>query len=63
MDKNTILLLFFGVCGPIAVYLAYQWWKMLDSPDGERWLKRRMQGPFVPLSTDELAEDDARRRQ
>lgn len=62
MDKNTILLVFLGLFVPIAGYLAYQWWKRLNSPDGERWIKRRMQGPFLPLSADELAQDDPRRQ-
>lgn len=28
------------------------WWKLFNSPDGERYLKMRMQGPFVPIETD-----------
>lgn len=27
---------------------------------GERWTKRRFQGPLVPLSSEEIAEDEAR---
>lgn len=34
--------------------------KMHNSPDGERYRKRRMQGSFVPLSAEEIAEDEAR---
>jgi hypothetical protein len=33
----------------------------LGPADGERYLKRRIQGPFVPLSRDEIAADEARR--
>ena len=33
-----------------------------NSPDGERYLKRRLQGPFVPLSAEDNAADDARKR-
>lgn len=33
---------------------------MYDSPDGERYRKIRMRGPFVPLSEEEIAEDKAR---
>lgn len=31
--------------------------KMLNTPDGERYLKMRMQGPFVPLEKEETPED------
>lgn len=39
---------------------AFRLWKAFNSPDGERYLKRRMQGPFVPLTSDEQARDKAR---
>jgi hypothetical protein len=45
----------------IIAYAAYRLWKAFDSPDGERYLKRRMQGPFVPLTRKELANDEARK--
>ncbi len=35
---------------------------VFNSPDGERYRKMRMQGPFVPLSTEEIAADDRRIR-
>jgi hypothetical protein len=63
MDKNTILLLFFSTCVPIGGYIAFQWWKMFDSADGERRLKQRVQGPFVPLGAEEIADDEARTQQ
>jgi hypothetical protein len=32
----------------------WAWWKLFNTPNGERYLKMRSQGPFVPLSqTDE----------
>ena len=31
-----------------------------NSTDGERRLRTRMQGPFVPLSEEDIAEDRAR---
>jgi hypothetical protein len=37
---------------------AFRWWKAFNSPDGERYLKRRMQGPFVPLTREEIASDE-----
>lgn len=36
-------------------YVAFRLWKAFDSPQGERYLKRRMQGPFVPLNSEEPA--------
>ena len=27
----------------------YLWFKVFNGPDGERYRKQRMQGPFVPL--------------
>ena len=33
---------------------------VFNSPDGERYRKMRMQGPFVPLSAEEIAADDRR---
>ena len=27
---------------------AYVWWRLVRSKEGERYLKQRMQGPFVP---------------
>lgn len=45
----------------IIAFAAYRLWKAFNSPDGERYLKRRMQGPFVPQTKAEIADDDARR--
>jgi hypothetical protein len=42
-------------------YAAFRLWKAFNSPDGERYLKRRMQGPFVPLTPKEQARDKARK--
>ena len=39
----------------------FRLWKAIDSPDGERYLKRRMQGPFVPLNPEEPTRDTARK--
>ena len=48
------LALIVGVVLHVLVLLMY------DSPDGERYRKTRMQGPFVPLSKEDIAEDKAR---
>lgn len=45
----------------LAVVIGIAYVKVFNSPDGERYLKRRMQGPFVPLSEQDEAEDQARR--
>ena len=37
-------------CLGLVVYL---WIKIANSERGERYLKQRMQGPFVPLDKDE----------
>jgi hypothetical protein len=44
----------------LIAYAAFRLWKAFNSPDGERYLKRRMQGPFVPLPPDAQARDKAR---
>jgi hypothetical protein len=59
MDKNTILIIFAVVVVPLGGLLAYQWWKLLNSPSGERYQKWRAQGPFTPLSRDDIAQDEA----
>jgi hypothetical protein len=45
----------------IIAYAAYRLWKAFNSPDGERYLKRRVQGPFVPLTKKDIASDEARK--
>jgi hypothetical protein len=47
----------------LIAYAAFRLWKAFNSPDGERYLKRRMQGPFVPLTPQERASDEMRKRQ
>lgn len=41
-------------------YAAFRFWKAFDSPEGERYLKRRMQGPFVPLPPSAQAREKSR---
>lgn len=45
----------------VIAYVVIRLWKAFNSPDGERYLKRRMQGPFVPLTPEENARDKARK--
>ncbi len=42
-------------------YAVFKLWKAFNSPDGERYLKRRMQGPFIPVTPEETARDAARK--
>jgi hypothetical protein len=60
MHKTTLILIVLAALLPIAGWLMFQWWKLMHSEAGERYLKWRMQGPFVPLSKDDIARDDAR---
>ncbi len=47
---GTLLTVLVVVGAPaLAVYL---WIKLANSARGERYLKQRMQGPFVPLDED-----------
>ena len=62
MSVRTVALLIILVVLPVLGYAAFRWWKVFNSPDGERHRKRRVQGPFVPLSSDEIASDEARKR-
>ena len=60
-DWKTVLMLLTVVGAPLlGIYLSL---KAYGGERGERYQKRRMQGPFVPLSEDEIAEDAARIRQ
>lgn len=60
MEKGLIVLMVLLLWGPAVLYLGYRFIKMFNSPDGERLAKRSAQGPFVPLSSAEVAADEAR---
>lgn len=60
MDGYTLFLSTVALCVGVALYFAFRLLTSFNSPDGERYRKRRMQGPFVPLSAEEIAEDEAR---
>ncbi|MBP5991245.1 hypothetical protein [Piscinibacter sp.] len=50
------LRLFALVCVLVVVVLTLMGlYKRFNSPDGERWLKRRFQGPFVPTDAVDAA--------
>lgn len=38
----------------------YVWLRIFNGPDGERYRKMRMQGPFVPLSEADIQADAER---
>jgi hypothetical protein len=61
MDKRSIILLVVLALLPLMAFLAWKWVQIFNSPDGERYLKRRLQGPFAPLSGADKAEDAARK--
>lgn len=63
MEKGLIVLMVLILWGPAVLYLGYRFIKMFNSPDGERLARRATQGPFVPLSREDIAEDEARRQQ
>jgi hypothetical protein len=41
----------------VPVLVAYLWWKLLNTPNGEKYLKMPMRGPFVPTGDDEAHKD------
>jgi hypothetical protein len=52
-----------GILVLVAAVALLVWIKVLricNSPAGERYQRLRMQGPFRPLSSEEIAEDDRR---
>jgi hypothetical protein len=53
-----------GGAGVIALLCGIAWLLFRDynSADAERRRRIAMQGPFVPLSEEDIAEDEARRR-
>ena len=44
----------------VPVLVVYLWWKLFNTPKGERYLKMRMQGPFVPAGDDETQKETER---
>lgn len=49
----------------LAVLVASAWgwvkvFQTFNSPDGERYRRLKMQGPFVPLSQEDIEEDERR---
>ncbi len=56
MSQNIIALVVLIGSPILGIYI---WVISSRGENGERWAKRRLQGPFVPLSKEEI-EDDAR---
>lgn len=56
MSFRELALLFTLV---VIAYAAVKLWKAFNSPDGERYLKRRLQGPFAPVGRENTATDYA----
>lgn len=54
---NPTSIVFFVVCGFLLFALAiYGYVKYWTSPNLERYLKQRMQGPFVPLDKQDITK-------
>lgn len=60
MDKVSITVAIAVICVPLIIYVNYLSLKVFNGADGERYMKRRMQGPWVPVGADDIAEDEAR---
>ncbi len=58
--STGLLILFLFLALVVGVVLHVWVFQMWNSPDGERYLKTRMQGAFVPLSAEDIAEDEQR---
>lgn len=63
MKEFEWILLVIGSVWLVSIWLLFKVFAVFNSADGERYRKRRMQGPFVPLSTEEIEEDEQRKRQ
>ena len=48
--------------GVFGAWCLMQYFSFFNSAEGERYQRRRMQGPFVPLSQEDIAEDERRKR-
>jgi len=59
-DYVWILLVIALIC-IFGIWGLFRMFSIFNSPDGERYRKMRMQGPFVPLSAEEIEEDERRK--
>ncbi len=60
---NQPMYLFLLVCALVAVVAILaliKLFKVFNSPDGERYRRMNVQGPFVPLSAEEIEADRKR---
>ncbi|MBC7608218.1 MAG: hypothetical protein H7228_01375 [Polaromonas sp.] len=48
-------LIILGAC-VLGALVVRVWWKLFNSADGERYLKMRVQGPFVPIETEDVEQ-------
>lgn len=61
IEWKTALMILTVIGAPaLGLYLSF---KAYGGENGERYRERRMQGPFVPLSAEDIAEDEERIRQ
>ena len=60
MNEYTLLFVVVPLAIAAAIYMAFKLFMASNSGDLERYRKRSMQGPFVPLSAEDIAQDEAR---
>jgi hypothetical protein len=58
-DESIILAFGFIVLAALIVGIWYMF-RVWNSPDGERYMRERSQGPFVPLDEEDVAAERGR---
>jgi len=59
---NIWLLLFLFLLIGVGIFGCIKWLQIFNSPDGERYRRMRTQGPFAPLSEEDVADTEQRRK-
>jgi hypothetical protein len=62
MAQVGLAVLLIVVLGIFGAWCLMHYFSVFNSDDGERYQRRRMQGPFVPLSHEDIEEDERRKR-
>ena len=44
----------------LATYAVYKWFEIYNGPNGERYRRMLSQGPYVPLTTEDIEQDNQR---
>ncbi|MBI2751063.1 MAG: hypothetical protein HYX43_17500 [Burkholderiales bacterium] len=56
------IFLVFPVLFLLCAWALIKLFAVFNSEDGERYRKMRMQGPFIPLSAEDIEEDERRHK-